>query len=173
MPKQKIDGRWVDIDWDSAISSLVSILKAPKIKDNLRAFISPSSTNEEFYLFQSLVRGVGSNFIDHRLRQVDFRNDQREPLFSKIPDKHELDSNDLIILLGAFPRTDVPIVNIALRNSIEKGSKAIIIDTHHREYNHHVESKKIVPRQNSRVNLRRFLKISTVMIKVKMIRLRA
>ena len=103
MPKQKIDGRWVDIDWDT-ISSLVSILKAPKIKDNLRAFISPSSTNEEFYLFQSLVRGVGSNFIDHRLRQVDFRNDQREPLFQKkIPDKHELDSNDLIILLGLFP----------------------------------------------------------------------
>ena len=158
VPKQKIDGRWVDIDWDSAISSLVSILKAPKIKDNLRPFISPSSTNEEFYLFQSLVRGVGSNFIDHRLRQVDFRNDQREPLFPKIPDKHELDSNDLIILLGAFPRTDVPIVNIALRNSIEKGSKAIIIDTHHREYNHHVESKKIVPPSKFAGELKKILK---------------
>ena len=114
VPKQKIDGKWCDIDWDSAINSIVSSLRAPTIKDNLRAFISPSSTNEEFYLFQSLVRGVGSNFIDHRLRQVDFRNDQREPLFPKIPDKQELDSNDLIILLGAFPRTDIPIVNIAL-----------------------------------------------------------
>ena len=103
VPKQKIDGKWCDIDWDSAINSIVSSLRAPTIKDNLRAFISPSSTNEEFYLLQSLVRGVGSNFIDHRLRQVDFRNDQRSLFFPKIPDKQELDSNDLIILLGAFP----------------------------------------------------------------------
>ena len=158
VPKQKIDGKWCDIDWDSAINSIVSSLRAPTIKDNLRAFISPSSTNEEFYLFQSLVRGVGSNFIDHRLRQVDFRNDQREPLFPKIPDKQELESNDLIILLGAFPRTDIPIVNIALRHSIDRGSKAIVIDTHHREYNHHVESKKIVPPSKFVSELKKILK---------------
>ena len=64
----------------------------------------------------------------------------------------------MIILLGAFPRTDVPIVNIALRNSIEKGSKAIIIDTHHREYNHHVESKRIVPPSKFAGELKKILK---------------
>ena len=76
--------------------------------------------------------------------------------FQKIPDKQELDSNDLIILLGAFPRTDIPIANIALRHSIDRGSKAIVIDTHHREYNHHVESKKIVPPSKFVSELKRF-----------------
>ena len=92
---------------------------------------------KDFYLLQSLVRGVGSNFIDHRLRQVDFRNNDQRASFPKIPDKQELDSNDLIILLGLFrARTDIPIANIALRHSIDGSSKAIVIDTHHREYNH-------------------------------------
>ena len=118
------------------------LTKITSIKNNLRAFISPSSTNEEFFLLQSLVRG-GSNFIDHRLRQTDFSDDEAWPLFPRIPDKDKLESNDLIILLGAFPRTDVPIVNILLRNSIKKGSKAIVIDSYDREYNHS-ESKKIV-----------------------------
>ncbi len=143
-PKQKVDGRWVDIDWDSAVDLVLKNLKGPLIKNNLRAFISPSSTNEEFFLLQSLVRGIGSNFIDHRLRQIDFSNDQAWPLFPRIPDKDRLESNDLIIILGAFPRTDVPIVNILVRNSIKKGSKAIVIDSYDREYNHSVESKKII-----------------------------
>ena len=143
-PKQKVDGRWVDIDWNSAVDLVINNLKVPLIKNNLRAFISPSSTNEEFFLLQSLVRGIGSNFIDHRLRQIDFSDDQAAPLFPRIPDKDKVENNDLIILLGAFPRTDVPIVNILLRNAIKKGSKAIVIDSYDREYNHNVESKKII-----------------------------
>ena len=143
-PKQKVDGRWVDIDWDSAVDLVINNLKVPLIKNNLRAFISPSSTNEEFFLLQSLVRGIGSNFIDHRLRQIDFSDDQAGPLFPRIPDKDKVENNDLIILLGAFPRTDVPIVNILLRNAIKKGSKAIVIDSYDREYNHNVERKKII-----------------------------
>ena len=62
-----------------------------------------------------------SNFIDHRLRQTDFSDDEAWPLFPRIPDKDKLESNDLIILLGVSS-TDVPIVNILLRNSIKKGS---------------------------------------------------
>ena len=64
----------------------------------------------------------------------------------------------MIILLGAFPRTDIPVANIALRHSIDRGSKAIVIDTHHREYNHHVESKKIVPPSKFVSELKKILK---------------
>ncbi|MEC8147766.1 MAG: NADH-quinone oxidoreductase subunit NuoG [Pseudomonadota bacterium] len=158
VPKQKIDGRWISLDWDSAFDIVKEKLKQPQIKRKLRAFASPSSTNEELFLLQALVRAIGSNYIDHRLRQTDFSNDQFEPLFPKISNKKQLEESDLIVLIGAFPRTDLPTLNISIRNSVMKGAKVLVIDSYDREFNHKVEDKKIVPPSDLPRELEKILK---------------
>ena len=48
---------------------------------SIGALASPTSTVEEFYLLQKLVRALGSGNVDHRLRQRDFSDDAEAPLF--------------------------------------------------------------------------------------------
>ncbi|MGV0005684.1 MAG: NADH-quinone oxidoreductase subunit NuoG [Candidatus Porifericomitaceae bacterium WSBS_2022_MAG_OTU9] len=90
--------------------------------DELGFIVSPSLTTEEHYLAQRLARALGCNNIDHRLRQSDFRGQERAPAFPWLGcDIDALEQLDACLLLGATPRTDVPLLNYRLRKSALKG----------------------------------------------------
>ena len=77
-PMIKRNNQWITCDWQEALLFVVQNLKACVSQYGGRAIGalgSPHSTLEELYLLQKLVRGLGSNNIDHRLRQSDFRVD--------------------------------------------------------------------------------------------------
>jgi len=78
-PMIKQDGVWQECDWKTALEFIANGLK--EIKENfgaqsIGALASPHSTLEELYLLQKLTRGLGSENIDHRLRQSDFSSDR-------------------------------------------------------------------------------------------------
>ncbi len=69
-PLVKIEGQWQETDWIVALDAVVAGLN--KVKDQhgaeqIAALASPSSTLEELYLLQHLMRHLGSHNIDHRL----------------------------------------------------------------------------------------------------------
>jgi len=75
MPMIKQGGKWSSVDWQTALEYVANGLK--QIKSNhgaqsLGALVSPHSTLEELHLAAKLVRGLGSESIDHRLRNQDF-----------------------------------------------------------------------------------------------------
>merc|ERR1711981_1299296 len=71
-PAIKINNEWHNVSWNEAIKFSIE-----KIKNNIQKYsansicslISANSTNEELFLFQKLVRHLGSNNIDHRTKQ--------------------------------------------------------------------------------------------------------
>ncbi|MFP6782287.1 MAG: NADH-quinone oxidoreductase subunit NuoG, partial [Gammaproteobacteria bacterium] len=82
-PRIKRDGDWHDCDWDVALNAITERLgdiNKNGSGESLGAIASPSSTTEEFYLLQRLVRELGGNNVDHRPRQIDFSADHIAPL---------------------------------------------------------------------------------------------
>ena len=75
--------------------------------DQAGALMSPSSTTEEFFLAQSLLRQLGSGHIDHRLREADFSDDAAAPVAPAFEMKvGEMDGADAVLLVGSNPRQE-------------------------------------------------------------------
>src|SRR5687768_15650860 len=84
-PRVKRGGNWVEVGWEDALAAAVGALR--KATDGggasgLGTLVSPSATLEEVYLLQRITRFLGSDNIDYRLRQRDFRDQANDP---KVP----------------------------------------------------------------------------------------
>ena len=75
------------------------------------ALASPHSTVEELYLLQKLVRGLGSDNVDFRLRQADFRADGKRAgaPWLGMPIAGVKDLTRLLVV-GSFLRKDAPLL---------------------------------------------------------------
>ena len=83
-PQIKQGDEWKEVEWETALAYALEGLKTvrnQKGAEQLGALASPSASLEEHYLLQKLMRGVGSNNIDHRLRQQDFSDQDIAPLY--------------------------------------------------------------------------------------------
>ena len=86
-------------------------MKAEHGAGAIGALAAPDSTLEELHLLGKLVRGLGSDNIDFRLRQSDFRRTAQRSgapwLGMKIADINTLDR---VLLVGSFLRKDQPLL---------------------------------------------------------------
>jgi NADH-quinone oxidoreductase subunit G len=100
------------------------------------ALCSPSATLEELYLAQKLIRGLGSNNIDCRLRQGDFRLDGLGPavpwLGMPIGD---LETLDAALLIGSNVRKEQPLLAHRLRKAALQGGGICFINPLESDFN--------------------------------------
>src|SRR5829696_4295003 len=74
-PMIKQGGDWKTVDWQTALEYVANGLKQIKADhgaNSIGALASPHSTVEELYLAGALVRALGSDNIDYRLRNAQF-----------------------------------------------------------------------------------------------------
>ncbi len=112
-PMIKQNGEWQETDWDSALrfaaEGLQSVIK--NTADELACWISPTATLEEHYLAQKLCRKAGSNHIDHRLRQVDFTDQDSAPVMPWLgKDIESIEKLQAILLVGSHVRKEQPLI---------------------------------------------------------------
>lgn len=120
-PMIKEGGQWREVDWQSALQFIAKGLKAIS-PESIGALASPHSTLEELYLLQKLIRGLGSENVDFRLRQNDFRLDGRQqgapwlgmPLA-------ETGSLNRLLVVGSFLRKDAPLLAQRVRQAVKRG----------------------------------------------------
>jgi NADH-quinone oxidoreductase subunit G len=86
-----------------------------------RRLLSPHATLEELHLAQKLLRGLGSENVDFRLRHSDFSADGKRAgipsLGMKIADISALDR---VLVVGSFLRKDHPLIAQRLRQSAKR-----------------------------------------------------
>lgn len=147
-PMVKINGSWNEVDWETALDTVKNALQAiidSSGAEQLAAIASPSSTLEELYLLQKLVRGLGSNNIDSRLMQSDFSDQELAPLFpwlgQTIPEFETLQS---ALLIGSNVRKDQPIINHRLRKAALHGADIMVVNPVDYDFNYPVSTKDIV-----------------------------
>ena len=131
-PMVKRDGAWSEVSWEEALEAAVKGLRdvvAVQGGDALGALASASCTVEELYLFQKLVRGIGSANVDHRVRQRDFSDQDAAPGYPSMGmGVDELERLDAALMVGSCTRKEHPIVNHRLRKASLAGASVMHLD---------------------------------------------
>ncbi len=154
-PMIRNGGTWQEVGWETALAfardGLQKILHHHS-PDHIGALASPSSSVEEFYLLQKLMRGLGSSNIDHRLRQSDFSDQALAPLFPwlGIPIA-DIENRNAVLLVGSYVRKEQPIINHRLRKAALHGCHMLVINHLDYDFNFNV-SAKLVASPSSMVN---------------------
>ncbi|MEM9101918.1 MAG: NADH-quinone oxidoreductase subunit NuoG [Pseudomonadota bacterium] len=124
-PMIKKNGSWEDVSWEDALNYVVEktqTIKASAGVDKIGALLSPSSTTEELYLAQKLLRGLGVNHFDHRLNQTDFRFEKYEPQAPSLGmEISNLETLESALLIGSDLRSESPIAALRLRKATRDG----------------------------------------------------
>ena len=131
-PEVKIDGEWQSVSWDEAFQAAVRILNTSVEEhgpEQLGVLMSPSAATEEYYLAQDLVRKLGCNNIDHRLREQDFSDDPASPAWPAFERSIAgLETSDVVLLVGSNPRQEAPILAHRLRKAWRSGADISVIN---------------------------------------------
>ena len=121
-PMLKQGGEWTEVDWQTALEYVANGLKQVKAQygaGGIGALVSPHSTLEELYLAASLMRGLGSENIDHRLRHQDFSPAEGVRwLGMPIAALSDLQS---VLVVGSNLRKDHPLFAQRIRQSARAG----------------------------------------------------
>jgi NADH-quinone oxidoreductase subunit G len=136
-PMVKRGSDWEEVSWEMALEMAAASLGEINEVDQIGALVSPTATLEELYLVQKLLRGMGCNNIDSRLRQGDFRLDsgleQVNWLGMKIS---EIDTLDAALVVGANLRKEQPILAHRLRKAALAGASVHLLTPIALELNH-------------------------------------
>jgi len=124
-PMIKQDGQWQETDWQTALEYVAHGLHNITHEhgaDAIAALATPYSTLEELSLLQKLVRGLGSDNVDFRLRQSDFALDGKVTPWLGMPIA-EVDHLKRVFVIGSFLRKDHPLLAARLRQAVKQGGK--------------------------------------------------
>ncbi|MDO5102248.1 MAG: NADH-quinone oxidoreductase subunit NuoG [Lautropia sp.] len=126
VPMIKQDNQWQEVSWESALDYVTHALADVAQRhgsDAIGMLASPSSTLEELYLGGELMRGLGNDNIDFRLRQTDFGLDAQRHgvpwLGHTIEETGQLDA---LLIVGSFLRKDHPLLSARVRQAAKHGT---------------------------------------------------
>ena len=131
-PMLKQGGEWKTVDWQTALEYVANGLKQVKADHGANAIgvlASPHSTVEELALAGALVRGLGSQNIDTRLRQVDFGNaaPAGAARWLGLP-VAQLSSLQRVLVVGSNLRKDHPLFAQRIRQAARKGAQVNVLN---------------------------------------------
>ena len=125
-PMLKQNGTWQETDWQTALQATVDGIEKTN-SEEVAGLISPMATLEEGYLFQKLMRGMGVNNIDHRLREQSFE-DQAYAYNTEHWCLSDIEYSNDIVLIGCNIRAEQPIIAHRIRQAALHGSAVININ---------------------------------------------
>lgn len=130
-PMIRQGGKWMEVEWHTALEYVANGLRQISQSagaDQIGALATPHSTLEEIALLQKLLRGMGSNNVDFRLRQSDFSADGKQQgapwLGMAVAD---INNCDRFLIVGSFLRKDHPLLAQRVRQAVKKGAQANIV----------------------------------------------
>jgi NADH-quinone oxidoreductase subunit G len=147
-PMIKQGGEWQQVDWQTALEFVahgLADIKAQHGAAAIGALVSPHATFEEMALATKLMRGLGSDNIDFRLRQSDFSADGKsaQAPWLGMP-VAELSALDRVLVIGSFLRKDHPLFAQRLRQIAKKRAQISKIHCADDDWLMNVANKAIV-----------------------------
>ena len=128
-PMIKQDGQWQSTDWQTALEYVAHGLRTIRQDhggDSIAALATPYSTLEELSLLQKVVRGLGSENIDFRLRQSDAIGDRSfTPWLGMSIDAFS--HLKRVFVIGSFLRKDHPLLAAKLRAAVRHGAQVSLL----------------------------------------------
>ena len=127
-PMIKQGGEWKEVDWQTALEYVANGLNQIS-KDygasSIGALVSPHSTLEELHLASTLVRSLGSDNIDYRLRNAEFAKAEGvRYLGTSIASLSQLQR---VLVVGSNLRKDHPLFAQRIRQAQRHGGQVNVI----------------------------------------------
>lgn len=123
-PMLKQGGEWKEVDWQTALEYVATGLRDIKAQhgaNSIGALVSPHSTLEELFLATNLVRGLGGDSIDHRLRHAEFtKSEGVRHLGLPIAALSQLQR---VLVVGSNLRKDHPLFAQRIRQAARHGAQ--------------------------------------------------
>jgi NADH-quinone oxidoreductase subunit G len=145
-PMIKHGGEWKTVDWQTALEYVANGLKQIKADHGAKsigALVSPHSTVEELYLAGALVRGLGSENIDYRLRNAEFpKAEGVRWLGTSIA---SLSNLQRALVIGSNLRKDHPLFALRVRAAVRKGAAVSVIHDVENDWAMPIASSLIAP----------------------------
>jgi NADH-quinone oxidoreductase subunit G len=155
-PMLKQGGEWKTVDWQTALEYVANGLKQIKAEHGAKsigALVSPHSTVEELYLAGALMRGLGSESIDYRLRNAEFPKSEGEgtnaPAVRWLGTSIASLSNlQRALVIGSNLRKDHPLFALRVRAAVRKGAAVSVIHDVANDWAMSIASSVITPASN-------------------------
>ena len=129
-PMLKQGGEWKEVDWQTALEYVANGLRNIQRDhgaNSIGALVSPHSTVEELYLAGALVRGLGSDNIDYRLRNAEFgASEGVRTLGTSVA---SLSTLQRVLVVGSNLRKDHPLFALRVRHAVRHGAQLNVITT--------------------------------------------
>lgn len=123
-PMLKQGGQWKQVDWQTALEYVANGLKnisQDHGASSIGALVSPHSTVEELYLTGQVMRGLGSDNIDYRLRNAEFTPAQGvRYLGTSVASLSQLQR---VLVVGSNLRKDHPLFAQRIRQAVRLGAQ--------------------------------------------------
>jgi NADH-quinone oxidoreductase subunit G len=139
-PLIRKDGELVETSWKEAIAFVADGLKK-HAGDELGALVAPLTSSEEGWLLANIVRALGSDNIDHRLRTLDFADGAPSSVF-EMP-LAQIERAKTILLVGSNPRHEQPLLAHRIRQAWKRGAKVFAINPVDFDFNFVLAGKTI------------------------------
>ncbi|GAA6118234.1 NADH-quinone oxidoreductase subunit NuoG [Acidovorax sp. FG27] len=145
-PMLKQGGQWQEVDWQTALEYVANGLQSVRNDhgaSRIGALVSPHSTLEELYLAGALVRGLGSDNIDYRLRNAEFTAFEGVRwLGTSIASLSTLQS---VLVVGSNLRKDHPLFAQRIRQAARRGCRVTSIHSQAHDWAMPVERSVVMP----------------------------
>jgi NADH-quinone oxidoreductase subunit G len=139
-PMIRKDGELVETSWEEAIAFVAEGLK--KNSADLGALVAPLASCEEGFLLAQIVRALGSDSIDHRLRVADFADGAAGATFEMA--LAQIEKANAVLLVGSNPRHDQPLLSHRVRKASKHGAKIYAVNPLDFDLNYVLAGKTIV-----------------------------
>ncbi len=133
-PMVKRDGQWVETGWEEALEVAADGIRSvigetQQNTDQVAVLAAANATLEELYLTARLARGLGTNHIDHRLRQIDFRDQEEDPTFPYLGcEIAVVERLNALLVVGSRLRWEAPLLAHRVRKMALAGGDAMFVN---------------------------------------------
>ncbi len=142
-PMIRRDGELVEVSWNDALAFVADHLR--EARGEIGALVAPLTSSEEGWLLGKLLRALGSDHIDHRLRALDFADaPHATPFGMPVAD---IEKAKAILLVGCNPRHEVPLLNNRLRKAVIGGAKVHVVNPLDFDFNFELAGRSTVTPQ--------------------------
>lgn len=143
-PMIKVGGNWEKTSWSTALAKASIKIKEA---ETIGGIINPSATTEEQYLWQHLLRTMGSNNVDCRIRQQDFSVHATPKSINKNITPEYIVNSQCILLVGVDLDSEQPVIGTYIRQAIDNGAKVTLVNPVYCKTNLAIEQNIVLPNQ--------------------------
>jgi NADH-quinone oxidoreductase subunit G len=147
-PMIKEAGQWRGTDWETALQTVADGLRsvcADHGAEWIGGLVAPTATLEEMYLLGRLFDSLGCPNLDHRLRQLDFSDQDVAPVFPWLGQSIEaLEQLDAVLVVGSNVSWEQPIAAHRLRKAALHGAQLMFINPLDFDFHFPVAAKMIM-----------------------------